>query len=57
MNIPSTFSRFKGLRFPREAVVYAVWAYRRIALSAVNIENRLAERGVIVSRESVTCLC
>ena len=53
MKIPSTFSRLKGFRFPREIIAYAVWAYHRFALSTADVEDLLAERGVIVSREAV----
>lgn len=53
MNLPSTYPRLKGFRFPREVVAYAVWAYHRFALSTADVEDLLAERDVIVSRESV----
>ena len=43
----------KGFRFPREIVACAVWAYHRFALGAADVEDLLAERGVIVSRETV----
>lgn len=45
--------RLKGFRFPREIIAYAVWAYHCFALSTADIEDLLAERGVIVSRETV----
>jgi putative transposase len=45
--------RLKGFRYPREIVAYAVWAYHRFALSTADVEDLLAERGVIVSRETV----
>lgn len=45
--------RLKGFRFPREIIAYAVWAYHRFALSTADVEDLLAERGVIVSRETV----
>lgn len=45
--------RLKGFRFPREIISYAVWAYHRFALSAADVEDLLAERGVIVSREAI----
>jgi putative transposase len=45
--------RLKGYRFPREVVAYAVWAYHRFALSTADVEDLLAERGVIVSRETI----
>jgi len=45
--------RLKGYRFPREVVAYAIWAYHRFALSTADVEDLLAERGVIVSRETI----
>ena len=53
MNIPSSMPHLKGFRYPREVVFYAVWAYRRFALSSADVEDLLAERGVIVSREAI----
>lgn len=53
MNISSDFRRLKGFRFPREVISYAVWAYHRFALSTADVEDLLAERGVIVSREAI----
>ena len=53
MEIPSDMPRLKGFRFPREIIAYAVWAYHRFALSTADVEDLLAERGVIVSREAV----
>jgi putative transposase len=53
MKLPSSFPRLKGFRFPREVVAYAVWAYHRFALSTADVEDLLAERGVLVSRETV----
>ena len=43
----------KGFRHPREVIGYAVWAYYRFAMSTAAVEDLLAERGVIVSRETV----
>ncbi len=53
MQIPSSMPRLKGFRFPREVIAYAVWAYHRFALSTADVEDLLAERGVIVSREAI----
>jgi len=53
MNIPPSMSRLKGFRFPREIIAYAVWAYHRFAMSTADVEDLLAERGVIVSREAI----
>jgi len=46
-------SRLKGYRFPREIVAYAVWVYHRFALSTADVEDLLADRGVMVSRETI----
>ena len=53
MKIPAEMPRLKGFRFPREIIAYPVWAYHRFALSTADVEDLLAERGVIVSREAV----
>lgn len=53
MNKRPILPRLKGFRFPREVIAYAVWAYHRFALSAADVEDQLAERGVIVSREAI----
>jgi len=53
MNIPYQMPRLKGLRFTREIIAYAVWAYHRFALSTGDVEDLLAERGVIVSRKTI----
>lgn len=46
-------SRLKGHRFPRTVIGYAVWAYHRFALSLRDVEDLRAERGVIVSHETI----
>lgn len=46
MNIPIDIPRLKGFRYPREAIAYAGWAYRRFTPSTANVEDLLAERGV-----------
>ncbi len=53
MNTPIDMPRLKGFRYPREVIAYAVWAYHRLALSTADVEDLLAARGVIVSRETV----
>ena len=53
MKIPSAMARLKGYRHPREIIAYAVWAYHRFALSTADVEDLLAERGVIISRETI----
>lgn len=41
------------MRCPRDIITYAVWADHRFALSTAEDEDLLAERGVIVSRETI----
>ena len=53
MKTPTRMPRLKGLRYPREIIAYAMWAYHRFALSTADVEDLLAERGVIVSREAI----
>ncbi|MEP2679369.1 MULTISPECIES: IS6 family transposase [Roseobacteraceae] len=53
MNIPTNMPRLKGFRYPREIIAYAIWVYHRLALSTADVEDLLAARGVIVSRETV----
>lgn len=44
---------FKGHRFPPEIIEYAVWLYFRFSLSLRDVEDLLAERGIIVSHETI----
>ncbi len=53
MNIPTDLPRLKGFRYPREIIAFAVWTYHRLALSTADVEDLLAARGVIVSREAI----
>lgn len=53
MKIPSAMACLKGYRHPREIIAYAVWAYHRFVLSTADVEDLLAERGVIISREAI----
>jgi len=45
--------RLKGFRYLREIIAYPVWAYHRFALSTADVEDLLASRGVVVSRETI----
>jgi putative transposase len=45
--------RYSGYRFPSEIISYAIWAYHRFCLSFRNVEDLLAERGIIVSYETI----
>jgi len=48
---------YKRHRFPPEIISYAVWLYYRFNLSHRDIEDMLAERGIVVTRESVRLWC
>ena len=48
---------YKRYRFPAEIIQYAVWLYHRFNLSHRDIEDLLAERGIIVSYEAVRLWC
>lgn len=44
---------YRGYRFPSEIISHAVWVYYRFCLSFRDVEDLLAERGVIVSYETI----
>ena len=48
---------YKRRRFPPDIISYAVWLYYRFNLSHRDVEDLLAERGIIVSRESIRLWC
>jgi putative transposase len=50
-------SPYKGFRFPAEIISHAVWLYFRFNLSYRDVEELLAERGVLVTYESVRQWC
>ena len=44
---------YSGYRFPAEIIQHAVWIYLRFTLSYRDVEELLAERGIVVSHETV----
>jgi putative transposase len=50
-------SPYKGFRFPQEIISHAVWLYYRFSLSYRDVEDLLAERGIIVTYETVRQWC
>ena len=42
-----------GYRFPSEVIQHGVWLYLRFTLSFRDVEDLLAERGIIVSYETI----
>src|SRR5215207_6188986 len=45
---------YSGYRFPRDIIQRAVWMYLRFTLSFRDVEELLAERGIVVTYESIT---
>ncbi len=50
-------SPYHGYRFPGEIIGYAVRLYHRFSLSFRDVEELLAERGIIVSYETIRQWC
>jgi transposase-like protein len=48
---------YHGYRFPPEIISHAVWLYHRFCLSFRDVEDLLAERGVVVSYETIRSWC
>ena len=48
---------YKRHRFPLDSISYAVWLYYRFNLSHRDIDDLLAERGTVVSREAIRLWC
>jgi putative transposase len=48
---------YKRHRFPPDIISYAVWLYHRFNLSNRDVEDLLAERGIIVSYETIRLWC
>ena len=48
---------YKRHRFPPDIISYAVWLYHRFNLSNRDVEDLLAERGIIVSYEAIRLWC
>jgi len=50
-------NRYHRHRFPPEIISHAVWLYHRICLSFRDIEDLSAQRGVVVTHETVRQWC
>lgn len=44
---------YRGYRFPPEIISPGVWLYHRFFLSFQDVEELLAERGIVVSYETI----
>jgi putative transposase len=57
MNPPPTPNPYKRHRFPAEIISHGVWLYFRFCLSYRDVEELMAERGVILTYEAVRYWC
>src|SRR5258708_10367468 len=57
MKTNSTALDYKGFRFPPEIISHAVWLYFRFSLSFRDVEELLAQRGIVVTYETVRQWC
>ena len=53
----SSAPSYKGYRFPPEIISHAVWLYYRFSLSFRDVEDLLAQRGIVVSYETIRQWC
>ncbi len=53
----SNTQRYHGYRFPAEIISHGIWLYHRFCLSFRDVEDLLAERGIIVTYETVRQWC
>ena len=49
--------RYLRHRFPPDIISHAVWLYHRYCMSFRDVEDLLAERGIIVSYETIRQWC
>ncbi|GHO58151.1 IS6 family transposase [Ktedonobacter robiniae] len=57
MKTPLTVPSYKGFRFPPKIISHAVWLYFRFSLSFRDVEELLAQRGIVVTYETVRQWC
>ena len=57
MNEQAPTPSYKRHRFPPAIIAHAVWRYFRFALSYRDVEELLAERGVLLTYETVRQWC
>jgi putative transposase len=57
MNPPPVINPYKRHRFPAEIISHCVWLYFRFCLSYRDVEELMAERGVILTYEAVRYWC
>jgi len=48
---------YKGYRFPAEIISHSVWLYYRFSLSYRDVEELMAERGIVLTYETIRQWC
>ena len=48
---------YQGFRFPAGIISYCVWLYHRFPLSLRGVQEMMAQRGIIISHETVRQWC
>jgi transposase-like protein len=51
--VATVSSLYKGHRFPVEIISHCVWLYHRFPLSLREVQEMMAQRGVIVSHDTI----
>jgi hypothetical protein len=57
MNTPPTSDPYERHRFPAEIISHCVWLYFRFCLSYRDVEELMAERGILLTYEAVRYWC
>lgn len=57
MKTTTAASQYKGYRFPTEIISHGVWLYFRFSLSFRDVEELMAQRGVVLTYETVRQWC
>ncbi|GHO68386.1 IS6 family transposase [Ktedonobacter sp. SOSP1-52] len=57
MKTQESASLYKGYRFPAEIISHCVWLYFRFSLSFRDVEEIMAERGVMLTYETIRQWC
>jgi putative transposase len=57
MKTNTTVPNYKGFRFPAEIISHSIWLYFRFSLSFRDVEELMAQRGVVVTYETVRQWC
>lgn len=48
---------YKGYRFPAEIISHCIWLYFRFSLSYRDVEEIMAERGIVLTYETIRQWC